>query len=404
MITRFKSGLNQIKAEDDLFNKTEIYLRNTLTKNQEHKVIKLSQGRFFYLKKIAMVACFAILIIATSGGAYTYYMTPVSYLCLDINPSIELGVNAFGKVVKAEGCNFDGDMILNEINVKENNVTKAIKILMFSVIDNGFIAEDGSTVISIISETDNPNTANKLETDAEAGAQEALKENGKTAVIYKDNVSLSLREEAKLLGITAGKLNLINKLQLIDPTVTVEQYKYKSVKDIMKSIQNNNNNTDKSNIDNKEEGNINNKAKSDLDQKYESYKNVKDEIGENNKYKNDNNIKNDSEVNNEDESGENIKDDSEVNNEDEIDENIEDEIDENIEDEIDENIVDESDENIEDESDENIEEESDESIEDENIEKSSNQTIDNDVMDIDTESDKADNLDKIRNPDFDDND
>ncbi|WP_339060937.1 hypothetical protein [Tepidibacillus marianensis] len=256
MITRFKSALNQIKAEDELISKTEAYLKDSLAKNQSTKINKFIKWRLLPMKKrLAIATCLAVLLIGGGSGAYAYTQTPITYLSLDINPSVEIGVNTFGKVVKAEGYNNDGKKILNGINVKGSNVTEAVNILISSAVDNDFIAKDGSTVISLTSETDNENTATKLEIDAETGANEALKENGKTAVINKDNVSMSRREEARTLGITPGKLNLIKKLQSVDPNATVDQYKDASVKEIMKDIQNN---TDNGNVNNKDEGAVNN--------------------------------------------------------------------------------------------------------------------------------------------------
>jgi hypothetical protein len=281
MITHFKTALNQIKAEDELVNKTEMYLRETLTKKQNLKIINFTNDRLFSMKKLAMVAALIIVFLSGSTGAYAYYKTPVSYLSLDINPSVELGVNAFNKVVKVEGYNDDGEKILTGIDVTGLSVEEAIKNLIASASDNGYISDDGSTVISFTSETDDSKIATKLETDSETGANEALNENGKTAVIYKDNVPLSLNEEANTLGITAGKLNIIRKLQETDPTVTVEQYKNESVKNILKTIQENNSKGNlkkeyEGDADKNKEGTENKKEGSNLDKNKEGTESDKD--------------------------------------------------------------------------------------------------------------------------------
>lgn len=245
MITRFKSALNQVKAEELTISKTEIYLRN-----------KLIKKRFLDIpKKLAIAASLVVMFIG--GGAY--YQTPVSYLSLDINPSIELGINSFGKVVKAEGYNKDGKAILNGIDVKGSNLTEAVNSCISSAVDNNFVAKDGTTVISLTSVTDNLNSADKLKAAAENGANEALKEKGKIAVIYKCNVSLSSHEEAKAAGVTPGKLNLINKLKSVDPAASVEQYKDASVTEIVEKIEKT---TEDVNADTEEGNNIPNIDKS----------------------------------------------------------------------------------------------------------------------------------------------
>lgn len=209
-------------------------------------------------KKIAIITGAAFLLVAASStGVYAYYKTPVAYLSLDINPSVELGVNAFDKVVTLEGYNDDGEKIIEGIDVTGSNVTEAVETLIESAADNGYIVEDGSTVISLTSETDNPDIAAEIQNDAEEGANSALEDKDGIAVVQTDNVSLSMNEEARALGITPGKLNLIKKLQTVDPTVTVEQYKDSSVKNIMKTIKNI---REQSEVKNKDESGVNNQG------------------------------------------------------------------------------------------------------------------------------------------------
>ena len=241
MNTIFKSALNQIKCEDALVNKTEIYLKDTLSNNKKPKLVNLfktkAASRFFIA-----AASFLVILVGGSSAAYAYYQTPVAYLSLDINPSVELGVNAFGKVVTAEGYNEDGQTILAGTDVKGSTVEDAIQSLILSADDKGYIADDGSTVISLTSETNNTDKATTLQTKSELGVNQALQEMEKQAIVQKDNIALERRDEAKQLGITPGKLNLINKLQAVDPTATIDDYKDASVKEIMKDIKLNENN------------------------------------------------------------------------------------------------------------------------------------------------------------------
>lgn len=239
MITNFKSALNKIKAEEELVKKTEKYLKDTLLKNEKPKTNDyISWGGFYMKKKFLVAASLAVLCLGGSTGAYAYYQTPVSYLSIDINPSVELGINAFDKVVQVEAYNEDGEKILEEVDIVGSDVTEAVAELVSSADNNGYIAEDGSTVVSVTTETDNEEVATELETVAEEGVNSALEETEKEVVVHKDNVALARRDEARKLGITPGKLNLIQKLQAVDPDATVEEYKDASVKEIMKTIKN----------------------------------------------------------------------------------------------------------------------------------------------------------------------
>lgn len=272
MNTRFKSALNHVKADEDLINKTEAYLRDTFAKEHNSRMAELKKWRMIGMKKFAIAACVAILLL---GGGFKAYATPLSYVSLDINPSVELGVNALGLVVTAEGYNEDGKAILSGIKATGTNVKKAVHAVVDSAAHKGFIDNDGSTVVSLTAETDNDRTAAKLKAEAEAGADEALTENGKSADVNIDNVALARRDEARKLGITPGKLNLIQKLQAelqaSDPTATVdvETYSDKTVKAIMLEIKEARQaitdkgaavgNKDNAAVNNKDDGAVNNK-------------------------------------------------------------------------------------------------------------------------------------------------
>lgn len=240
MNTIFKSALNQVKAEDELVKNTETYLKNNL--NQKGKGIMNFFNNGKTLKKLVAAACFTLVLAGGGKAAYAYYWTPVAYLSLDINPSVELGVNAFNTVVSAEAYNEDGQAILAGTDLTGTSVTDAVETLIESADNKGYIAEDGSTVISLTSETDNTDKATSIQTNSETGVTQALDKIEKEATVQKDNVALARRDEAKELGITPGKLNLIQKLQAVDPTATVEDFKDASVKEIMKTIKENSKN------------------------------------------------------------------------------------------------------------------------------------------------------------------
>jgi len=318
MNTIFKSALNQIKAEEALVKKTEINLSNVLSNNKKSKLVNLFKTKSA-TKFLIAAASFLVIIIGGSSAAYAYYQTPVAYLSLDINPSVELGVNAFGKVVTAEGCNEDGQAILADTNVTGSTVEDAVQCLILSADGKGYIAADGSCVISLTSETNNTDKAKNIQTKSELGVNQALIELEKQAVVQKDNVAIECRDEAKQLGITPGKLNLINKLQAVDPTATVDDYKEASVKEIMEYIKLNENNgesnsaNDKSDNDKFNNDKFNNDKSDDVKSDFEKSEEVntkettedctikynEEEMQKSNDYKSDNENETKSDVNSE---------------------------------------------------------------------------------------------------------
>jgi len=217
------------RIEKSIKSKTGYYNKNTTIIEKIDNIL----GGIFMKKKLAL-ALVACTILGSSGGAYAYASTPVAYVSMDINPSVELGVNVFDKVISIEAYNEDGKKIIEGIYLRNYNINNAISTLVSHAISDGYIKEDGSSIIEITTSTDKEKVASKLDESLKEIADETLDKNEVEAEIETKNVALARRDEARKLGITPGKLNLIQKLQELDPTITVENYKDSSVKDIQK--------------------------------------------------------------------------------------------------------------------------------------------------------------------------
>lgn len=230
-----KKALDQIQADENLKRKTAEYILNA-----DANIISINSAAVrkkpVFAKKFIAVACAALVFCSLPVGAYAYYKTPTSYVSVDINPSVELGINSFGKVVSAKAYNDDGKKVLEGLSLLGMNVESAVRQLVKAASQNGYIKEDGSTFISVTAETDNEATAEKLEEAAAAGAQDAVDDADDRATIETDHIALDRRDEAVALGITPGKLNLIQKLQALDPSIKTEDYKDAAVSVIQKKF------------------------------------------------------------------------------------------------------------------------------------------------------------------------
>ncbi|MEI6602409.1 MAG: hypothetical protein WCL54_02870 [Clostridia bacterium] len=226
MNTHFKKALDKIVVEEELLLKTKHLLDCARQTVPVKKVIPF--------KKILAIACTFIFVASVSFVGYGLYKTPVAYVSLDINPSVELGINSMNTVVIATSYNADGQQVLEGSIVLNTGVEQAIHALVESASQHGFISKDGSTVISVTSESDDKRLGETIQTSAEAGAKSALKKNHDLAAIYKENIPLVKHTEALSQGVSPGKLNLIHKVQTLDSSATVEKYKDAKVTEIMK--------------------------------------------------------------------------------------------------------------------------------------------------------------------------
>jgi len=225
--------------------------------NKSNKINNMLRD-IFMKKKIALALSVGV-ILSLAGGGYAYAKTPVAYVSMDINPSVELGVNAFDNVVSVEAYNEDGEKILEGTDLVNADIEEAVSTVISNAISEGYIKEDGLSAIEITTSTDKYDVATELDKSLKEIAEETLNDNNVEAEIETQKVALVRRDEARKLGITPGKLNLIQKLQELDPTITVEDYKTSSVKDIQKKTKElrKNINSDETTIENSTNADMN---------------------------------------------------------------------------------------------------------------------------------------------------
>jgi hypothetical protein len=224
------SILTKRRIEQSIMKKAGYEPENKTLKDKIYNIL----GGLIVKRKIAL-ALSGALILSLGGGGFAYAKTtPVAYVSMDINPSVELGVNTFNEVVSAEAYNEDGKKVLEGTNLIKTDVDKAVSTIITNAIEDGYVKEDGTSGIEIATASDKDKVADKLEETVKEVVNKTLEDNEVDATVEAEKVALQRRDEARKLGITPGKLNLIQKLQELDPSIKVEDYKSSSVKEIMK--------------------------------------------------------------------------------------------------------------------------------------------------------------------------
>lgn len=215
-------------------------------KNQNYAVgevliMKENNSRKKSKKFIVSMASAVAIIVLGSVGAYAYY-TPVSYVSLDVNPSVEYSVNRFDRVLKAKGVNEDGKQLIEDLNLNGKSINEAISQTVDTLIDDGYITDDGTGEIVIATSNDDPAKSEELASELKDTAAEIIAEQGKTANIEAMAVGKKRVDEAKDLGVTPGKLNLVEKLKKSSATpdeIDIQEWLNKPVKEIQAAIKKN---------------------------------------------------------------------------------------------------------------------------------------------------------------------
>ena len=161
--------------------------------------------------KQAVIAASAALVITASGGFGTYtWAQPVSYVSLDINPSISYTLNQFDRVISAEGMNEEGEAIVDAIgsSLKNKDIQTALSITVEQLTDEAYIDSENTNYMIIGVYSDKEGKADDLMSTVD----EFSASTDETCSITTVNVSKETKENADSYGITAGKMELIEEI------------------------------------------------------------------------------------------------------------------------------------------------------------------------------------------------
>lgn len=218
MNNSIQSAFNQIHAEDSLKEETKQFIYQ---KTGGYCKRNSAKTKFF----AAATACIAVILFAICG--YFSYSIPVAAISIDVNPSLELEINVYNKVIGVKGYNDDGEQVAEELNVQHMDYLDAIQ----AVLENETIADclkkDNLLEITIASESEQRNE--KMQNCISSQTNIEAKH-----IYCSDNPSDV--EEAHSLGLSFGKYRAFLELQAVDPDITAEEIKNLSMKEIRERI------------------------------------------------------------------------------------------------------------------------------------------------------------------------
>jgi len=182
-----------------------------------------------------LVAGLAAAMILTSASVLGYvYYVPANYLYVDINPSIELGVNYFNRVISAKGLNAEGEMVLAETSLNYNSTEKSVEKIIEKSIEKGYMSESLENVVLLNSSGD-AKVLEKIKEKVNNYTNSGVLKNIHPDVQF-DSVDKLQVHEAQKQHISAGKLKLIERATLKNPELSKENLIDMPVRDIIKQI------------------------------------------------------------------------------------------------------------------------------------------------------------------------
>lgn len=171
--------------------------------------------------RLAAAACFLLALVL--GGGSWVYLTPTALISVDVNPSVELGVNRFDRVVSSEGMNEDGRALLESVDVWNLTYDEAVAALLDSETVSQILADDGVAEVTVVS--------------SEGGQGTRLLEGVEACTASRGNTycHAATEEEAARAhdaGLSCGKYLALVELQGLDASITADDVRDMTMREI----------------------------------------------------------------------------------------------------------------------------------------------------------------------------
>lgn len=220
MNDRFRETFDHIHAEAELKAQTKAFIAY-----QTNHYTSIPHRRVMPKYMAPAAACLLALCVAGSG--YFAYFTRTSIISIDINPSIELDINRFDRVIAVNSYNDDGLALAASANVRFMDYQNAIHQIVYAEYLSEYLNRNEMLSISVAGQN-------------EQKAQEMLA-NIETCVPHQQNVDCYMSNyeevhEAHSAGLSVGKYRAFLELQEQNPDVTLHDIQGLTMRQIMALI------------------------------------------------------------------------------------------------------------------------------------------------------------------------
>ena len=210
MERQFVKAMTQIQAEPALKERTRQAVRKQI-------------GLRKCMRPVLAACC---LLCLTLYGSWLYF-TPTSILSIDINPSIELSINRFDRVIDLKAFNEDGEALLQTLDVLHQSYTSAFETIMDSDMVTTCLSEDQLLSVAVV-ELDDQQGEVILDYVSECICQH---ENAYCYGITSDEVA-----QAHNLGLSYGKYRLYLELQTQNISISLDDVKQMTMKELQQLL------------------------------------------------------------------------------------------------------------------------------------------------------------------------
>ena len=223
--TRLKETFNAVTMPPSLKEETLEKLSSSVSFTR-----KRTSASFVRKLSVALAACLILCVVGFGG--YNLYVTETATIVIELNPSIELGINRFDTVVSVRAANEDGqhvlDAVLKTASLTGKKYEKAFSLIVDSDAFLSYINDESFIEVSIICFDERQ--SNNLFDQSEARI---------SALPYKGlckQVSGQDYQSAADHGMGVGLFTAVQVLLSLDHSLTIEDCESMSMREVRQRI------------------------------------------------------------------------------------------------------------------------------------------------------------------------
>lgn len=184
--------------------------------------LRLATPNFIRMSAAAVAATFLL-----SIAAYAYY-TPVASVSMDINPSVELSVNMFDRIISAQANNPEDTELLKTTSLANIDIADGAKVLLER--------NPNLTTNSVKVSVSNAKKARqeKLRNKVEAVVKQHIANKKKQVETMLDELGTDGIKKAREIGVSPYKYYMMKKVIESKPNYTEANLKVMPLKDLTK--------------------------------------------------------------------------------------------------------------------------------------------------------------------------
>lgn len=179
------------------------------------------------------LAVASILVAALAWFAFNAMLPrAVAYVSLDINPSVELGIDRGARIVSAKGINEDGQRLLKKVAILNEPLKDGLQKIIYGCIEYKYLQPQGDNLVLV---TFTGIQSKELEYSADAiyeNLYAPISNSGVNAELIVTETDNKTVKEANNHGVTPGRYLLQKELEKKGVTITNQEIRAQKIREL----------------------------------------------------------------------------------------------------------------------------------------------------------------------------